>query len=47
MRWKEKGGGVGGHMEKVGGGEEGMEVRLERRRAWDCENCGKGGIDGR
>ena len=36
MRWKERGGGVGGHMGKVGGGEEG---RLERRRrAWDSEN---------
>ena len=32
-----------GHMGKVGGGEEGMEVRLERRRAWDSENCGKRG----
>ena len=37
MRWEERGGGVGGHMGKVGGGEEGMEVRLERR-AWDSEN---------
>ena len=36
---EERGGGVGGHMGKVGGGEEGMEVRLERRRrAWDSEN---------
>ena len=31
MRWEEKGGEVGGHMGKVGGGEEGREVRLERR----------------
>ena len=29
MRWEERGGGVGGHMGKVGGGEE---VRLKRRR---------------
>ena len=37
MRWEERG---GGHMGKVGGGEEGMEVRLERRRrTWDSENC--------
>ena len=28
----------------VGGGEEGMEVRLERRRrAWDSENYGMRG----
>ena len=47
MRWEERGGGVGGHMGKVGGGEEGMEVRLERKRAWDSENCGKRGNDGR
>ena len=39
MRWKERGGGVGGHMGKVGGSEEGMGVRLERRRrVWDSEN---------
>ena len=43
MRWEERGGGVGGHMGMVGGGEGGMEVRLERRRAWDSENCGKRG----
>ena len=44
MRWEEKGGGVGGHMGKVGGGEEGMQVRLERRwRAWDSEKCGMRG----
>ena len=31
-------------MGKVGGGEEGMEVRLERRRrAWDSENYGMRG----
>ena len=31
-------------MGKVGGGEGGMEVRLERRRrARDCENCGMRG----
>ena len=31
-------------MGKVGAGEEGMEVRLERRRrTWDSENCGKRG----
>ena len=31
-------------MGKVGGGEEGMEVSLERRwRAWDSENCGMRG----
>ena len=35
MRWEER---EGGHMGKVGGGEEGMEVRLERRRTWDSEN---------
>ena len=29
-------------MGKVGGGEEEMEVRLERR-TWDSENCGKRG----
>ena len=45
MRWEERGGGVGGHMGKVGGGEEGMEVRLKRRRiAWEVEG---GGNDGR
>ena len=37
MRWEER---EGGHMGKVGGGEEGMEVRLETsRRTWDSENC--------
>ena len=30
-------------MGKVGRGEGGMEVRLERRRAWDSVNCGKRG----
>ena len=43
MRWEEGGGGVEGHMGKVGGGEEEMEVRFERRRAWDSKNCGKRG----
>ena len=42
MRWEERRGGMGGHMGKVGRGEEGMEVRLERR-VWDSENCGKRG----
>ena len=38
MRWEERGGGVRGHMGKVGG------VRLERRRrAWDSENYGMRG----
>ena len=34
-------------MGKVGGGEGGMEVRLERRTAWDSENYGmRGGMMG-
>ena len=44
MRWEERGAEVGGHMGKVGGGEEEMEVRLERRRrAWNSENYGMRG----
>ena len=30
MRWDERGGQVRGHMRMVGGGEQGMEVRLKR-----------------
>ena len=44
VRWEERG---GGHMGKVGGGEEGMEVRWRGGEPGIVRTVARGGNDGK